>query len=87
MTYSWDDHLKDADLQIWCKCCCGAALCDDNKLPRALISQDKPVRETSFHVFCNSTQDICGARAYLRRGFEETAVESWLIAAKGQVGP
>ncbi|XP_068717160.1 uncharacterized protein [Montipora capricornis] len=47
----------------------------------------KAVRETSLHVFCDSSQDTYGVCACLRQEFEDTTVECRLVAGKGRVAP
>ena len=74
MTYAWDDKLREADLREWREWRREAAELDEVKIPRALISQDKPVRETSLQVFFDASQDAYGTCAYLRREFEDNTV-------------
>ena len=38
-------------------------------------------------MFCDPSQDAYGARAYLRREFEDNVVEFRLVAGKGRVAP
>ena len=64
-----------------------SALLDEIKIPRAFLGQMKAVRETSLHVFCDSSQDAYGACAYLKRKFKDTTVECRLVAGKGRVAP
>ena len=87
MKYSWDDDLREADLREWREWHSEAAALDEIKIPRAFLGQMKAARETSFHVFCHSSQDTYGACAYLRREFEDTTVECRLVAGKGRVAP
>lgn len=71
MKYGWDDELMEDDLQVWRKWRREAAELDVVKIPRALLSQDKPVREASLQVFSDASQDAYGARVYLRRDFKD----------------
>ena len=87
MKYSWDDDLRKADLREWREWHSEAAALDEIKISRAFLGQMKAVRETSLHVFCDSSQDAYGACAYLRREFEDTTLECRLVAVKGRVAP
>ena len=71
MKYGWDDELMEDDLQVWREWCREAAELDVVKIPRALLSQDKPVRDASLQVFSDASQDAYGARVYLRRDFKD----------------
>ena len=57
------------------------------RIPRALLQEQKPVRETALHVFCDASQNAYGACAYLRRAFIDGTVECSLVAGKGRVAP
>ena len=79
--------LQLEDLREWREWQSEAVALDEVKNSRAFLGQMKPVRETSLHVFCDSSQDAYGACAYLRRGFEGTTVECRLVAGKGRIAP
>ena len=85
--HGWDDELIEDDLRVWREWRREAAELDVVKIPRALLSQDKPVREASLQVFSDASQDAYGACAYLRREFKDNAVECRLVAGKGRVAP
>ena len=85
--YGWDDELREADLREWREWHKEASELDEVKVPRALVGQDKPVRETTLHVFCDASQEVYGTCAYLRREFEDDTVECRLVAGKGRVAP
>ena len=87
MKYGWDDELMEDDLRVWREWRREAAELDVVKIPRALLSPDKPVREASLQVFSDASQDAYGACAYLRREFKDNAVECRLVAGKGRVAP
>ncbi|XP_015747119.1 PREDICTED: uncharacterized protein LOC107326884 [Acropora digitifera] len=87
MKYGWDDELMEDDLRLWREWRREAAELDVVKIPRALLSQDKPVREASFQVFSDASQDVYGACAYLRREFKDNTVECRLVAGKRRVAP
>ena len=57
------------------------------RIPRALLCEKKPIRETALHAFCDASQDAYGVCAYLRRTFTDNTVECSLIAGKGRVAP
>lgn len=57
------------------------------EIPRVLVSQNKAIQETTLHVFCDASQQVYGACAYLRQEFEDGTVESRLVARKGQGEP
>ena len=71
MKYGWDDELMEDDVRVWREWRREAAELDVVKIPRALLSQDKPVREASLQVFSDASQNAYGARAYLRRDFKD----------------
>ena len=87
MKYGWDDELMEDDLRVWREWRRKAAELDVVKIPRALSSQDKPVRETSLQVFSDASQDAYGTCAYLRQDFKDNTVECRLVAGKGRVAP
>ena len=87
MKYGWDDELKEADLREWREWRKEAEKLDEVRIPRPLIQEQKPVRETAPHVFCDASQNAYGACAYLRRAFIDDTVECSLIAGKGRVAP
>ena len=87
MKYGWDDELMEDDLRVWREWRREAAELDVVKIPRALLSPDKPVREASLQVFSDASQDAYGACAYFRRKFKDNAVECRLVAGKGRVAP
>ena len=83
MKYGWDDELKEAnlrELREWRK---EAEKLDEVRIPRALPQGQKPILETTLHVFCDASQDAYGACAYLRRLFTDGTVD----AGKGRVAP
>ncbi|XP_068684884.1 uncharacterized protein [Montipora foliosa] len=57
MKYRWDDELKEADLQEWREWRKEAEKLDEVRIPRALIQEQNPVRETALHVFCDASQN------------------------------
>ena len=79
MKYGWDDELMEADLREWREWRREGADLAAVKIPRALLSQDKPVRETSLQVFSDASQDAYGTCAYLRREFKDNTVECKLV--------
>ncbi|XP_068713094.1 uncharacterized protein [Montipora foliosa] len=87
MKYGWDDELKKADLREWREWRKEAEKLDEVRIPRPLIQEQKPVRETAPHVFCDGSQNAYSACAYLRRAFIDDTVECSLIAGKGRVTP
>ena len=87
MKYGWDDELKEADLQEWREWHREAEKLDEVRIPRTLLQEQKPIRETALHVFCDASQDAYGACTYLRRAFTDDTVECSLIAGKGRVSP
>ena len=87
MKYGWDDELKEADLREWREWHREAEKLDEVRIPRTLLQEQKPIRETTLHVFCDASQDAYGACAYLRRAFTDDTVERSLIAGKGRVAP
>ena len=87
MKYGWDDELKEADLREWREWRKEAEKLDEVRIPRALLQEQKPVRETALHVFCDASQNAYGACAYLRRAFTDDTVECSIIAGKGRVAP
>ena len=60
---------------------------EEVRIPRTLFQEQKPIRETALHVFCDASQDAYGACTYLRRAFTDDTVECSLIAGKGRVSP
>ena len=87
MKYGWDVELKEGDLQEQLKWHKEAEELDKVKIPRTLLRQDKAIRETTLHVFCDASQDVYGSCSYLRREFEDETVECRLVAGKGRVAP
>ena len=87
MKYGWDDELKEAHLREWREWRKEAEKLDEVRIPRALLQGQKPIQETTLHVFCDASQDSYGACAYLSRVFTDDTVESSLIAGKGRVAP
>ena len=87
MKYRWDDELKEADLREWREWHKEAEKLDEVRIARALLQEQKPVRETALHVFCDASQNAYGACAYLRRAFIDGTVECSLVAGKGRVAP
>ena len=87
MKYRWDDDLKEADLREWCEWHKEAEKLDKVRIPRALLQEQKPIRETAVHVFCDASQDAYSMCAYLRRACTDDTVECSLIAGKGHVAP
>ena len=87
MKYGWDDELQECDIREWREWHKNAKELDEVKIPRAVLSQDKAIRETTLHVFCDASQQAYRACAYLRREFEDGTVESRLVAGKGRVAP
>ena len=87
MKYGWDNELMEDDLRVWREWRREAAELDVVKIPKALLSPDKPVREASLQVFSDASQDAYGACAYFRREFKDNAVECRLVAGKGRVAP
>ncbi|XP_068739457.1 uncharacterized protein [Montipora capricornis] len=87
MKYGWNDELKEADLPEWREWRKEAETLDEVRIPRAVIQEQKPVRETALHVFCDASQNAYGACAYLRRAFIDDTVECSVIAGKGRVAP
>ena len=85
--YGSDDELIEDGLRVWREWRREAAELDVVKIPTALLSQHKPVRETSLQVFSDASQDACGTCAYLRREFKDNTVECRLIAGKRRVAP
>ncbi|XP_022798022.1 uncharacterized protein LOC111336233, partial [Stylophora pistillata] len=85
--YGWDDELKEVDLQEWCEWHREVEKFDKVRTPRTLLQEQKPIRETAVHVFCDASQDAYGACAYLRRAYTDDTVECGLIAGKGHVAP
>ena len=85
MKYGWDDDLKEADLQEWREWHREAEKLDEVRIPRPLFQEQKPIRETALHVFCDASQDAYGVCAYLRRAFTDDTVECILIVVKGHV--
>ena len=85
--YEWDDELKEADVREWREWYKEAEKLDEVRIPRALLCEKKPIRETALHVFCDANKDAYGACAYLRRAFTDDTVECSLIAGKGRVSP
>ena len=57
------------------------------RIPRALLQEQKSVRESAPHVFCDASQNAYGVCAYLRRVFIDDTVECSLIVGKGRVAP
>ena len=55
------------------------------RIPRTLLLEQKSIRKTALHVFCDASQDAYGACAYLRHSFTDDTVECSLIAGKGRV--
>ena len=60
---------------------------EEVRIPRTLFQEQKPIRETALHVFCDASQDAYGACTYIRRAFTDDTVECSLIAGKGRVSP
>ena len=60
---------------------------EEVRIPRTFFQEQKPIRETALHVFCDASQDAYGACTYLRRAFTDDTVECSLIAGKGRVSP
>ena len=87
MKYEWDDELKEADLHEWREWRKEAEKLDEVRIPRALLCEKKPIRETALRVFCDASQDAYGACTYLRRAFIDDTVECSLISGKGRVSP
>ena len=87
LKYEWDEELKEADVREWREWCKEAEELGKVKIPRALLSQVKVVRETTLHVFCDASQDAYGTCAYLRREFEDDTAKCRLVAGKGRVAP
>ena len=87
MKYGWDDELKEADIREWREWRKEEEKLDEVRIPRALIQEQKPLRETALHVLCEASQNAYGACAYLRRAFIDDTVECSLIAGKGRVAP
>ena len=87
LKYEWDEELKEADVREWREWCKEAEELGKVKIPRALLSQVKVVRETTLHVFCDASQDAYGTCAYLRREFKDDTAECRLVAGKGRVAP
>ena len=85
MKYGWDDELKEADLREWREWRKEAEKLDEVRIPQTLLQEQKPVRETALHVFCDASQNAYGACAYLRRAFTDDTVECSIIAGKGRV--
>ena len=63
MEYGWDDDLKEADLQEWREWHREAEKLDEVRIPRPLFQEQKPIRETALHVFCDASQDAYGVCA------------------------
>lgn len=85
--YGWDDELKEVGLREWREWHREAEKLDEVRTPRTLLQEQKPIRETAVHVFCDASQDAYGACAYLRRAYTDDTVECGLIAGKGRVAP
>ena len=57
------------------------------RIPRTLLQEQKPIRETAIRVFYDASQDAYGACAYLRRALTDDTIECSLIAGKGRAAP
>ena len=79
--------MKEVDVQEWREWHREAETLDEVRIPRTLFQEQKPIRETALHVFCDASQDPYGACTYLRRAFTDDTVECSLIAGKGRVSP
>ncbi|KAK2558705.1 hypothetical protein P5673_018910 [Acropora cervicornis] len=84
MKYGWDNELMEDDLRVPCEWRREAAELDVVKIPRALLSQDKLVREAFLQVFSDASPDASGACAYLRRELKDNMVECRHVAGKAQ---
>ena len=42
---------------------------EEVRIPRTLFQEQKPIRETALHVFCDASQDPYGACTYVTIGF------------------
>ena len=84
MKYGWDDEFKEADLREWREWYREAKKLDEVRIPRTPLKEQKLIRETALHVFCDASQDVYGAYAYLRRAFTDDAVQCSLSTGKGQ---
>ena len=51
MKYGWDDEQNEADLREWREWRKEAEKLNEVRIPRALLSEKKPFRETALHVF------------------------------------
>lgn len=79
--------MKEPDLREWSEWHKEAKELGEVEISRVLLSQNTAIQETTLHVFCDASQQVYGACAYLRREFEDGMVESRLVVRKGQVEP
>ena len=75
LKYGWDDEFKEADLREWREWYREAKKLDEVRIPRTPLKEQKLIRETALHVFCDASQDVYGAYAYLRRAFTDDTVQ------------